>query len=80
MKKNIKIYRSEINIIDKSLIKLLSKREKIAKKIGKLKSIQKIDITDKKREKEIFKKTKSKFVKSVFIQIIKSSKKLQKRY
>ena len=48
--------RKQIDGIDKELIKLLSKRMKLAIKLGKFKKKEGLPILDKKREEEMLKK------------------------
>jgi chorismate mutase len=49
----LKKLRKEIDKIDKKIVKLLEERLKIAEKIMKLKVKKGLNLTDKKREKEI---------------------------
>lgn len=78
--------RKKINKIDNNLLKLISKRFEICKKIGKFKNKNNIKIYDKKREKLIFKNLKEKSkkyklnekcIEKVFKIIIKNSREIQ---
>lgn len=80
--------RKDIDKIDKDIINLLSKRMKIAKKIGNFKQKEAIDIKDKKREKEVLKRVKKygksqkidlKFVEDLYKKIIENSRKIEKK-
>lgn len=53
MKKKLENYRSQIDRIDKDLIKLLAKRYQIVKKIGQLKKRLSLPPLDKKRWQEV---------------------------
>lgn len=79
MEKHLKTIRSEIDKIDRKLKTLLSKREKLIKKIGKLKKLHNLKIEDRTREKKILKDIKSPFVKKTFKTILSASKALQKQ-
>jgi len=79
MTNRLKTIRSEIDRTDRSLKILLSKREKLIKKIGKLKKLHNLKIEDKTREKKILKSIKSKFTKKIFKTILSASKALQKQ-
>jgi chorismate mutase len=79
MKKNLKNLRTEIDKIDRNLKILLLKREKLIKKIAKLKKASNLKIEDRTRENKILKKIKSPFVKKTFKTIISASKDVQKR-
>ncbi|WP_343154649.1 prephenate dehydratase domain-containing protein [Buchnera aphidicola (Pseudoregma panicola)] len=85
---NLLNFRKKINEIDKKIINLLFKRNKISKKIAKIKIYLKKNIKDKNREKEIllniYNKSKKyniskKYIKKIFISIIKYSIKIQKK-
>lgn len=85
MKKDkLEIYRKEIDSIDKKIMKLLERRFNIVKEIGIYKKENKIEIEDKKREKEIYIKIKAKNskinknIKLIYEDIIGLSKKSQK--
>ncbi len=78
-------YRKKIDVIDKSIAKLISLRFKLIKQISNYKKINKIDVIDKKREMQVLKNVKKcfnkkhkKFVINIFKNIINYSKKLQK--
>lgn len=78
-------YRKKIDVIDKSIAKLISLRFKLIKQIANYKKINKIKIFDKKREMQVLKNVKKysnkkhkKFVINIFKNIINYSKKLQK--
>lgn len=73
----LEILRLEIDKVDRNLRKFLLEREKLVKKIGKLKTRNKIRITDKKREKQVLSKAKTKFVKEIFKKIVKEAKRIQ---
>ena len=79
--------RKKIEEINLKILKLVSERNKISKKIGDYKKKNKIPITNKRIEKkifsEIYKKAEKlglnkKYVKNIFNLIIKESKRLQK--
>jgi chorismate mutase/prephenate dehydrogenase len=53
MSRDLDRLRQEINEIDKNILQLISKRLRIAKEIGEIKSINKTPITDRERELEI---------------------------
>ena len=75
--KPLETLRLEIDKVDSSLLKYLLKRERLVKKIGELKTKNKIKITDKKREKQILSKAKTPFLKKIFKKIMKESRKAQ---
>lgn len=79
MKKYLKTIRTEIDKTDRKLKTLLSKREKLIKKLGKLKKLHNLKIEDKTREKKILKNIKSPFVKKTFKTMLTASKSLQKQ-
>ena len=79
--------RAEIKSINSQILKLLARRAKVSKNIGAYKKKNKLKITDKKQEKEVFSKLRKqsrklrlnlKFVDDVFKRIVKESKRLQK--
>ena len=55
---NLKDLRSQINKVDKELIKILAKRFALTKKVGSLKKKHNLKAQDKKREFDIFKQRK----------------------
>lgn len=79
MKKHLKTMRAEIDEIDRKLKTLLLKREKLIKRVGKLKKLHNLKIEDKTREKKILKSIKSPFVKKTFKTILTTSKSIQKQ-
>lgn len=79
IKSKIASLRNKIDQIDKKILKLLSQRKDIVVIIGEIKRLNKLGITDKKREKQILEHTKSHFEKEILKKIIEESKKLQKR-
>ncbi|MBN2086787.1 chorismate mutase [Candidatus Peregrinibacteria bacterium] len=79
--------RNEINKIDKEIISLLSKRMKLAIKIGKMKKAEGLPIRVRKREGEIMdmylKKAKklglnTSFIKKLFSRIFRESRRIQR--
>ncbi|WP_343155043.1 prephenate dehydratase domain-containing protein [Buchnera aphidicola (Kurisakia onigurumii)] len=87
-KYDINKFRNEIDYIDNQIIKLISKRMKIAKKIAKKKIYSKLEIKDFTREKKIFKKIQKNSIKyklnilyivNIFKIIIEYSKLIQKK-
>jgi len=80
----IKKLRSLIDKTDKTIIKNLEKRFDIVKKLGKVKKNLRLNIVDKKREKEVFKNIKKysqkykKEIEEIYKKIIENSKKLQR--
>lgn len=77
MKKELLKLRKKIDLVDAAIKKNLKKREVLIKKVGKLKKKFNLKIEDKKREREILKRIKNKFVKKIFKIIIKTSKDLE---
>lgn len=71
-KRELRLFRKEINKIDNQIIELLNKRGKIVQKIGNLKKIVDLDVFQPQREKEIIKrmKNKSKLLNKVSIEAI----------
>jgi len=59
MKKTIDDLRTEIDELDKSLIKILSKRASIVSEIGKIKKSNNLPLLDKERQIEVLKKWKA---------------------
>lgn len=79
-------HRRDINKIDQDILKLLSKRQKLSKKIKEYKLKKNLKTIDRKREKEIFKELEKeaskynldkKFIRDIFKKIIKNSRKIQ---
>ncbi len=79
--------RQEIDKIDEKIIENIAKRRQISAKIGKYKQLNKLPITQKKREKEVLrqrikeaekKNIKKKLTKRLFQLIFRDSRKLQK--
>ena len=88
MESSIETLREEINRIDESIIKLLSARMEVAKKIAALKKIRGIPIEDKERESQLFLKIQrdardnlidENFVSEVFGLIVSHSKNIQNK-
>jgi len=85
MENKLNKLRKNINQVDNELISLLKKRIKFVKSIGKYKKINKIQIINKNREKEIILKVKNRainkkeenYLVSIFDSIIKNSRKIQ---
>ena len=84
--KNLKIYRKQIDKINKEILKLLAKRLSIVKKVGDYKKKEKIGVIDKKREQEIFDKLKKQaekynlskdYIDEVFTIILRNSRMVQ---
>ena len=80
--------RKELDKIDNQIVRLISKRMNLVKKLAKYKKKNKIKIYHPEREKEIIKeKTKlakklklsPKFIEDLFKNIIKESKRIQKK-
>lgn len=85
--KDIKKERNKIDTIDREIIKLLSKRFRIGKRLGKLKKKKGLRIADKAREIEVIEHAKravehtdidKKFIKSLFRDIIRYTRNKQK--
>ena len=81
----LKDYRKKIDFIDKKIAKLLSLRFNLVKQLGNYKRINKIKVTDKKRELQVLNNIKKysnkkyqKFIIGIFKSIINHSKKIQK--
>jgi len=79
--------RKEIKDINLQILRLLAKRNKISKEIGRYKKSHNLKITDKKQEKEVFAKLRKeagklnlnlRFVDNIFKSIVKESKRLQR--
>jgi len=84
-KKEIELYRKEIDEIDNQMINLLNTRVEFAKKIGNLKKLVDMDISQPKREKEIIKRMKDKSIllnndtiEAIWKEIINACKFIQK--
>ena len=77
MHKELKKLRKKIDKIDKNLTKTLGKREKVAIEIGGIKKKYDLPVEDREREKEILENIKNPFIKQVFEEIIRLSKKRQ---
>jgi chorismate mutase len=77
MHKDLKKLRKRIDKIDKKLEKFLEKREKVTMEVGEFKKKHSLSIEDLKREKEVLSKMNNSFVKKVFAEIIRLSKKTQ---
>lgn len=79
----LKAYRRKIDIIDKNIVKLLSLRFRLIKRIANHKKKHKIKIVDKERESQVINNIKKhsnsnqKFINNIFKDIIKYSKKIQ---
>ena len=77
--------RTEINKIDKEIVRLLEKRFNIVNEIGNYKRKQGLSIYDEPREKQVVEscisylenKEYSKFIDDIYFQIMKCSKDLQ---
>ncbi|HKL13763.1 MAG TPA: chorismate mutase [Halanaerobiales bacterium] len=86
MKDELKELRKEIDQLNQELLKILSSRGKVVKKIGKIKQKKGMPIVDKDREDEILNKIisqykgpySSKQIKKIFREIFKQSVALQK--
>jgi chorismate mutase len=77
MQKDLQKTRKEIDAVDEKLKKYIEKREKLIKKVKKIKDKLNLKIQDKNREQKILKRMKSPFVKKVFKEILKHSRKAQ---
>ncbi|MBI2046709.1 chorismate mutase [Candidatus Pacearchaeota archaeon] len=86
--KEMQSYRRKIDQTDNKILELLNKRDKLVLEVGKIKKDNKLNITDKKREKEVFGSLKrkanelkldKKFVAGLFRLIIKQSAKRQEQ-
>ena len=82
----LKHYREKIDLIDRSIVKLLLLRFKLIKQIGSYKKANNIKITDKKRESNILNNIKKysdkqneKFIAHIFKKIINYSKRMQSK-
>lgn len=85
--KDLKKERNKIDTIDSRIIRLLSNRLKIAKRLGKLKKKKGLRIADKAREKEVIEHAKmaaehtdidKRFIESLFKDIIRYTRNKQK--
>ncbi len=88
MKNKLKRYRKEIDCCDKELIKILSLRFRVGKKIGEYKKKYSLKPKDKEREKEMLKIRKkwgkrgsmdSMFIENFFNLILKETRKNHKK-
>lgn len=76
--------RKKIDNVDRQIIKLLSERQSIVKKIAKIKKENNLPIINKEREEEVIRKAKGMnkinpvFVENLFNLIIKESRRVQK--
>jgi len=84
-KKEIEIFRKEIDEIDNQMIDLLNTRVEFAKKIGNLKKLVDMDVSQPNREKKIIKRMKDKSVllendtiEAIWKEIINACKNIQK--
>lgn len=77
---DIQEIRNKINIIDKKIVGLLKKRLNLLKIISKIKLVNKINLRDKKREKQILSQLKNPFLKSIFRLILKKSLEEEKKF
>lgn len=82
----LNLYRDKIDAIDRKLVNLLARREKIVKKIALVKQKKKIPLTDSSRERVLWKlilehagkvALDKKFIKNIFALILKQAKKVQ---
>lgn len=74
--------REEIDKIDNNIMKLLDMRIEYSQKVGTLKKLNKIEIKDNKREKEIYEKIKEKtlnnqLISEIYTSILKTSRDIQ---
>lgn len=85
---DINLLRNKIDRIDTKILRLLKKRLKLAKQVGKLKDAQGFEIEDRKREEEVYKSLKKNaqkfnidpaFVVKIYERIIDQSKKAQSK-
>lgn len=76
--KDLRILRNKIDEIDKQIISLLDERMSVCREIGKIKKLNKIKITDKKREMEILSRAGD--FKGIYKEIIDICKKAQGGY
>lgn len=86
--KKMKEIRNQIDTIDKKIIALLGRRFKLVPKLAKLKKKEKLPIQDKKREEEMLSKLQKeakkqgidyKLIKKLYLEILKESRKIQKK-
>ncbi|MFA6991989.1 MAG: chorismate mutase [Candidatus Gracilibacteria bacterium] len=75
---NLNNMRKIIDEIDKNLLALIRQRFKVVQNIRKFKKTKKMGTTDKKREKEILSKAKTKHEEAILKKILIESKKMQK--
>ena len=62
IKENIKNFRNQIDDIDNKIMELLVKRFSIASKIGEIKNINKLKITNQNREEEIINRLSKEYI------------------
>ena len=74
-KENLETIRNEIDKIDKAIISLFKKREKLIFVIKKYKNT----VTDRKREKNILDKCKKKYIQKIYKILFRHSKKILKK-
>lgn len=72
--------RSKIDRLDIRIIELLSQRLLLSKEIAVIKKENKLKLKDTRREKEIYKRVPSLWLKQIFKIIIEKSLKIQKEY
>ncbi len=70
--------RQEIDKIDKKIAELLKIRAEKSRKIGLIKKNQKLQVTDKDREKKILEKLESEYEREIFKKILQESRKIQR--
>ena len=88
MRQNLTELRNKIDEIDREIVELLNKRALYSKKVGEIKKKNNIEIIDFSREKEVFNKIlkysdkiiPDEDLKSIYREIIASSRKIQKSY
>ena len=86
IKENIKNFRNRIDDIDNKIMELLVKRFSIVSKIGEIKNINKLKITNQNREEEIIDRLSKEYIgalnknqiASIFNPIYSISKQIQK--
>lgn len=75
---DLKGLRKEMDKIDGEILALIRARMIISGKMGKLKKLKKIPITNKKREKHVISRLKTPLEKAIFKKIVAESRKIQK--
>ena len=70
--------RQEIDKIDKKIAELLKIRAEKSRKIGLIKKNQKLQVTDKDREKKILENLESEYEREIFKKILQESRKIQR--